>query len=133
MSKKVAVFLHSGEYDRMHQGLSIAAAAAAQGRQVHVFFFWWALQRLGEDDLDEPDFGAGREEATARFETRQAPTLRQLLGHLRELGGATLYACTGSLNVVAAEPRGMETRVDRFVGWNAILQLTEDVVDRFYL
>src|SRR5438034_11835187 len=94
---RVAVFVHSGEYDRVRQALSVAAAAAAAERPVDVFFFGWALKRLADDDLDEPDFGPGRAEVTARFETRAAPTLRQLLSHLRELGGVRLYACTGSL------------------------------------
>ena len=75
----------------------------------------------------------GREAEETRFETRQAPTLRQLLSHLRELGGVRLYACTGSLAIVADAPEGMEQRVDGFLGWNAILQLTEGVADRFYL
>ena len=86
------MFLHSGDYDRMHQGLSIAAAANACGRRCDLFFFWWALERLGRDQLDEPDFGPGREEAAERFESRGSPTLRALLSHLRESGRCTLYA-----------------------------------------
>ncbi|MBI3183978.1 MAG: DsrE family protein [Myxococcales bacterium] len=128
----MAVFLHSGDYDRMHQGLSIATAASAAGRQVEVFFFWWALERLWKDELDEPDFGPGREEAVNRFEARRMPTLRELLGHLRESGRCTLYACTGSMAAVGAEPAGMEAKVDRLVGWNAILQITAGA-ERFYL
>ncbi|MHB8874224.1 MAG: hypothetical protein ACYC8T_11100 [Myxococcaceae bacterium] len=131
--EKVAVFLHSGDYDRMHQGLSIAAAATACGRRADLFFFWWALERLGEDDLDEPDFGPGREEAAARFESRGAPTLRALLAHLKESGLCTRYACTGSMSVVGPEPSRLEGRVDSWVGWAAILGLTAGVTDRFYL
>ncbi len=132
---KVAVFLHSGAYDRVHQGLAIAAAAAAQGREVDVYFFWWALDRLHRDDLDEPAFDAGRagEEAAERFEARQAPTLRQLLSHLRELGRCRLFACTASMDWVGADVRGMERKVDGFVGWSTILQRTAGVTDRFYL
>src|SRR4051794_34734788 len=48
-ASKVAIFLHAGDYDRVHQGLSIAAAAGASGRRVDVFFFWWALERLLSD------------------------------------------------------------------------------------
>lgn len=129
---KVAVFLHGGEYDRVHQGLSIAAAAASSGRKVDVFFFWWALERLARDELDEPDFGPGREGSTGRFESRQMPTLRELLGHLRQSGACTLYACTASMAVVGAEEAGMEAKVDRLVGWNAILQITAGA-ERFYL
>ncbi len=132
-TEKVAVFLHSGDYDRMHQGLAIAAAAAAAGRPVELFFFWWALQRLSAGDLDEPDFGPAREEVTSRLERRGAPTLRALLEFVRGSGRCTLYACTGSMAAMGLEPAGMETIVDRFVGWNAILQITHGIIDRFYL
>ena len=130
---KIAVFLHSGEYDLMHQGLSIAAAAAASGRPVEVFFFWWALERLTQGRLDEPDFGPERESLAARFEARGTPTLRALLSHLRESGKCTLYGCTGSMGILGLENSGIEGAVDRWVGWNAILQITTGVVDRFYL
>src|SRR5205814_6231619 len=83
---RVAVFLHSGDYERMHQGLSVAAAAAASGREVLVFFFWWALERLVADRLDEPDFAGEQARAADRFESRQLPTLRQLLEHARQSG-----------------------------------------------
>lgn len=132
---RVAVFLHSGDYDRMHQGLSIAATAAAAGRPVEVFLFWWALGRFVRGELDEPDFGEGpfQQQAADDFERLGAPTLRQLLEHLRESKGARLYACTASLAFVGAKPAEMEPKVDGLVGWSAILRMTEGVVDRFYL
>jgi peroxiredoxin family protein len=130
---KVAVFLHSGEYDRVHQGLSIAAAATAAGRHADVFFFWWALDRLARGALDAPDFPTEHDAVTDRFETRGIPTLRQLLAYLRESGDCTLYACTGSMAIVGAPPPTVEASVDQVVGWSTILQLTAGVTDRFYL
>lgn len=130
---KLAVFLHAGEYDRMHQGLSIAAAAVASNRRVDVFFFWWALERLVKGALDEPDLGPAGEHAADRFETLGIPTLRSLLGHLKESGLCTLYACTGSMAIVGVTPEQVAARVDQVVGWSAILQLTAGVTDRFYL
>lgn len=128
----MAVFLHEGAWDRMHQGLAIAASAVAVGRRADVFFFWWALERLVSDALDEPDFGEGREAAADRFEARRMPTLRELLQHLRDSGLCTLYACSGSLAVDSA-PDVLTTKVDQIVGWTTILQLTAGVTDRFYL
>lgn len=132
---RVAVFLHSGDYARMHQGLSIAAAAAAGGREVLVFFFWWALERLAAGRLDEPDFGAGPERASAadRFEARGLPTLRALLDHVRQSGRCRLFACSGSLAAVAGRPDGLEGVVDQVVGWSTILELTAGITDRFDL
>ncbi len=116
----------------MHQGLSIAASGAALGRRVEVYFFWWALERLLTDRLDEPDF-PDREEVAARFEARGLPTLRALLGHLRDSGQVTLVACTGSLAALGRTAADAQGRVDTLLGWTAILARTAGVTDRFYL
>jgi peroxiredoxin family protein len=130
---KVVVFLHHGEYDRVHQGLSIAAAAVASGRRAEVYLFWWALERFLQGRLDEPDFTPPREDVADRFETRRIPTLRQLLEHLRESGLCTVQGCTGSLGALGAESLADKGPIDGWVGWSAILQRTAGVVDRFYL
>jgi peroxiredoxin family protein len=130
---RVAVFLHDGSYDRMQQGLSIAASAVAVGRHADVFLFWWALERLMADRLDEPDFGPGREALGDRFEAQGMPTLRELLGHLRDSGLCTLYACSGTLKMLQGTTADLGTKVDQIVGWTTILTLTAGVSDRFYL
>jgi peroxiredoxin family protein len=130
---KVVIFLHSGDYDRVHQGLSIAAAAVATGRPAEVYLFWWALERFIQDRLDEPDFQPPREDVTDRFETRGMPTLRALREHLRESGLCTVHGCTGSLAALGGESVADKQAIDGWVGWTAILQRTAGVVDRFYL
>ena len=132
-ASKVAVFLHSGDYDRMHQGLAIAAAAVAAGRRAEVYLFWWALERFLQDWLDEPDFQPPREDVADRFETRRIPTLRQLLEHLSDSGLCTVQGCTGSLGALGAEGQVDKGPSGGWVGWSAILQRTAGVTDRFYL
>ncbi|GMU00074.1 hypothetical protein KH5H1_41930 [Corallococcus caeni] len=129
---RVVVFLHSGEYDRVHQGLSIAAAATAAGRRVEVYLFWWALERFLMDRLDEPDFN-GREDVADRFEARGMPTARALLEHVRESGLGTVAGCTGSLGALGSESKAGDSGIDVWLGWSAILQRTAGVTDRFYL
>lgn len=128
---RVAIFLHNGEYDRVHEGLSIAAAAVAAEKRADVFFSWWALERLAQGRLDEPDFK--REDLIDRFEGRRLPTLRSLLAYLRESGHCTLYACTGSMEILGIPRGALERSIDQFVGWTTILQLTAGVADRFWL
>ena len=41
--KGLALILHSGSYDRLYHGLSLALAASALGREVRLFFTYWAL------------------------------------------------------------------------------------------
>jgi peroxiredoxin family protein len=128
----VVLFLHRGDYDLVHQGLSIAVAAVATGRQVEVYLFWWALERFLQDRLDEPDFQPPREDVVDRFEQRGLPTLRALRGHLRESGLCTVLGCTGSLAALGSEPVANRPTIDSWVGWTAILQRTAGIVDRFY-
>ncbi|WP_426753565.1 hypothetical protein [Myxococcus sp. Y35] len=128
----VVVFLHSGDYDRVHQGLSIAAAAVASGRKAEVYLFWWALERFLDGRLDEPDF-MGRDDVSDRFEARGMPTLRALLAHLVDSGLFTLAGCTGSLGALGAESRADASGISLWLGWSAILQRTAGVSDRFYL
>lgn len=132
---RIAVFLHEGSYDRIHQGFAIAASAVATGRRADVFLFWWALERIVQGRIDEPDFGEGpgRAEAEARFESRGMPTIRQLMAHARESGLCRVYACTGSIAAVAETPDDVAKHVDELVGWTTVLKLTAGVTDRFYL
>jgi len=127
----VAVFLHRGEYDVVHQGLAIAAAAISVGRPVEVYFFWWALERLVKGELDEPDLE--RDDVNATMELRRLPTIRQLLDVVRDSGLGKIYACSGSMAAIGLTPPDVEPRVDGLVGWTTILARTQGVVDRFYL
>jgi peroxiredoxin family protein len=131
VSERLAVFLHSGDYDRVHQGLSIAVAGSAAGREVDVFFFWWALDRLLRDDLDAPNFGPEHIHVAERFTEQGFPTLRQLLDTARMTGRVKLLACSASLAVIGRTPLAVEGKVDELVGWATILDRTEGVSDRF--
>ncbi|HCF59461.1 MAG TPA: hypothetical protein DFS52_15890 [Myxococcales bacterium] len=129
---RVAVFLHSGDYDRVQQGLSIAVSAASAGREADVFFFWWALDRLIRDDLDTPVF-PGHEDLEEEFVERGFPTLRQLIEAARESGKVRLYACSGSLAILGKTAQAVQGKVDDLVGWATILDRTAGVTDRFQL
>ena len=131
MPGPVCLFLHRGEYDAVHQGLSIAASATAMGRKVELYFFWWALERLVKGKIDEPDLE--RDDVNATMELRRVPTIRQLLDVVRDSGHATLFACTGSMTAIGLTPPDVEPKVDMLIGWTAILQRTAGVTDRFTL
>ncbi len=126
----VTVFLHSGAYDAVHQGLSIAASATSLGREAELYFFWWALERLVKGQLDEPDV---REDVADEMEKRGVPTLRALLEVVRGSGKARLYACSGSIASLGLAPADVEKTVDQIVGWTTILQRTAGVPDRFFV
>ena len=126
----VTVFLHSGAYDSVHQGLSIAASAVSLGRDVELYFFWWALERLVKGALDAPDL---REDVADEMERRGVPTLRQLLEVVRNSGKARLFACSGSMASLGLLPDAVGKAVDQIVGWTTILQRTSGATDRFFV
>jgi peroxiredoxin family protein len=138
---RLLVFLHSGDYDRVHQGAAIAAAGVAAGRPVEVYFFWWALERLAAGRLGRPAFaqavdepGESRAEALAqRFEQRGYPTAATLLESARRSGNCRVFACSASMELLGLKPTVLEPLVDSILGWSAILARTEGVADRFYL
>jgi peroxiredoxin family protein len=126
----VAVFLNSGAYDAVHQGLAIAASATSLGREVELYFFWWALERLVKGRLESPDV---REDVADEMERRGVPTIRQLLEVVRGSGKAKLFACSGSIASLGLKPTEVEPAVDQIVGWTTILKRTAGVTDRFFV
>ena len=134
MGSRVAIFLHAGEYDRMHEALSVAAAAASSGRGVDVYFTWFALERLLAGALDAPgpdDFG-DRDDLRESFAEKGFPSLRQLLDSARATGNVRLVACTGSLAIIGSNLERAREKVDELVGWGTILDRTLGVTDRFF-
>lgn len=134
----VALFLHAGEYDRLHQGAAIAAAATAAGRKVEIFFFWWALRALVTGALSHPEgdarLGAPAEEAILhRLEAHSHPTAAELLAAARASGLCRLFACSASAELLGLRADALSDRVDSVVGWSGILARTEGITDRFYL
>jgi peroxiredoxin family protein len=125
---RVVLFFQQGEYELMHQGLSAAAAAAALGDPVELYFFWHALGRLVEGPLDAP----AHEETADRLEARGVPSLAELLKAVRGSGQARVLACSGSLAALGLTPADVEPHVDELVGWAGIVQRTRGVVDRFF-
>ena len=143
MRPDLAIFLHSGDYDRVHQAFSVALTAAALGRQVDIYFFWWALDRLIRDDFDLPDFAGAlplaaapgaralREAIDERFAEGRFPTARELIDSLRGAGCVHLFACSGSLAILGRRPDAVAGKVEALLGWTTILDRSAGVVDRF--
>ncbi|AKU91908.1 hypothetical protein [Vulgatibacter incomptus] len=136
--KRVAIFLHGGDYDRLHQACSIAASATAGGRDVQLFLFWWALERFVDGGFSTPAFSPppGLERAAEAAEDAFEggyPTAAALLEVARASGHCTVYACSASAGLLGRRPDEIADKVDQVVGWSAILSLTAGVSDRFYL
>jgi peroxiredoxin family protein len=126
----VVIFVHSGDYDRLHEAFSIAATAGAANRPVDVVFSWFGLEALVRGDLERPHF-PGRPELSESMADGAAPTVAELAKAARASGQCTFYGCTGSASHLGIRPDRLEAAVDHPMGWSSILQVTRGVVDRF--
>ncbi len=127
---RVVLFVHSGDYDRLHEAMSVAATAAAAGRPVDAVFSWFGLEALVAGRLATPSFPA-RPELEAAFEERCFPTAAALAQAARAAGTCTFYGCTGSAGILGLRLDRVAEVVDHAVGWSTILQVTRGAVDRF--
>lgn len=125
--KGLGLVFHSGSYDRVYHGLSIALSALALEREVRFFFTYWALEYLKEGK--RPSLKLDKE-ACLHKEIIEKNIKR---GHISEIDelftqakrmGAKFYACTNSmglLNIARDELIGI---VDKSMGITTFLAET---------
>lgn len=128
--KKLAIFAHSGTYDRLYQVVTIAVTAASMGRDVYIFLFFWALKKFVEEDLDTLDFPHEYgEEGTALGERMKAlnpMALQDMLNEVKKLDKIKIYACSASVKYMGLDDEKVRGKVDEVVGLPGILQMAED-------
>lgn len=125
--KGLAIIFHSGAYDRLYHGLSIALAALALGRDVKLFFTYWALEylRRGKKDTFELQI---QDEAQRKIIENHISK-----GHIQEFAeviaqakamGAKIYACTNSMGVLNIARDELVEEVGKSTGITAFLTET---------
>ncbi len=125
--KGLAIIFHSGSFDRLHQGFSVALAALALGRPVRLFFSYWAFRYLkrGEDSYFTLDSEASdyREILQKGLERGHLESVSHLLGQVKTMG-AKCYACTHSMGLLNIARDELVEAVDRSMGLTAFLKET---------
>jgi peroxiredoxin family protein len=125
----LAVIFHSGSYDRLHHGLSIALAGLALGRPVRFFFTYWALPYLkrGGDshfhlDSEAEDY---RQVIKKNMEKGHPEGVSGLISQAKALGGK-FYACTNSMSLLNIARDELIDEVDRSMGLTTFLTETAE-------
>jgi len=122
--KGLAIILHSGSYDRLYHGLSLALAASALGREVRLFFSYWALGCMKKN---EPSLFNLDREAQAHQEIIDKNIKA---GHMRKLGelftqakelGVKFYACTQSMGLLNISRDELVNEIDKSMGITTFL------------
>ena len=132
MDKKgLAIIFHSGSFDRLYHGLSLALSALALGREVRLFFTYWALEYLKKDQpaalkLDEEAM-AQRGLLEKHIERGHIQRLPELIRQAKSMG-AKFYACTNSMGLLNIARDELINEVDKSMG--IVTFLTETAEDQ---
>lgn len=132
MEKKrrgLAVIFHSGSYDRVYNGLTVALTALAQGRDVKLFFTYWSLEYLKRSkapgltlDMEGADH---KDLIEKRLEDGQMKQVSELLADARTLGGK-IYVCVGSMSLMNIARKELVDEIDGTSGTPAFLSEVEE-------
>lgn len=113
--------LHSGEFDKIFEGVSLAAAAVASGYSVRVLLTFFALHKLAKGDFDTIG-----EEFHSRAASLNLEPPSKMLEAARVLGDLKIYACPTSMKLMSVTARELEGKVDDVVGLVTFLRESDN-------
>ncbi len=128
----LGIIFHTGSYDRLHHGMSIALAALALGRKVRFLFTYWALEYLKRDGPSALENKVDKEEDSAHVQTIRENIKK---GHLESISGlivqtkdlgAEFYTCTNSMSILNIARDELIDEVDRPMGLTTFLDETAE-------
>jgi peroxiredoxin family protein len=129
MSDTLSIVMFSGTADKLHSAATIAAGAAAMGRPVNILLQYWALDAFRTDRV-EADHGLAVEAAApgARQPVKGMASIPWLetFRMAKELGEMSIYACSGSLEVLGIDVAELDPLVDAAGGIATFLMTAED-------
>lgn len=129
MDKKgLGIIFHSGSYDRISHGFSIAMAALALGREVKLFFSYWALGYLKKDKVDslklDEEANSCRAMVEKGLKRGHLQETSELISQVKKLGGK-FYACTNSMGLLNISRDELIEEVDKSMGIITFLTETD--------
>lgn len=129
-SKKLAIFAHSGTYDKLYQTVTLAVTAASMGRDVNIFLFFWALKKFVRGDLDTMNFpseyGEEGKVLGERMKTLNPMSLQDMLNEVKKLGRVKVYACSANVKYMDLSDEEVKEKVDEVIGLPGILEMAEN-------
>lgn len=128
----LGIIFHSGSYDRLHHGISIALAALALERRVKFLFTYWALEYVRRDVSSASEPRVDKKENSAHIQTIRENIEK---GHLESISdlivrakalGAEFYTCTASMSLLNIARDELIDEVDRPMGLTTFLDETAE-------
>jgi peroxiredoxin family protein len=115
------ILAHAPTWEMRFQVSSLAASAAAAGKQVDIALFFAALAAWVAGRWDLPDPAPHLDPALRR--SRDLPCLSELIAEGRGKERIRLYACSASTRFVGLEPAAVQARVDAILGWQSFSKM----------
>lgn len=136
-ARQMAIFAHSGDFDRLYQVATLAASAAANGEEVHIILFFDALRKFVEDRVDEMSFpasyGEEGERIAGRMKEARAHSVSDLIESARQVGKVVLYACASQVKFMGYTAREVEGVVDEVISLPVFLSRTQGAETKLFI
>lgn len=129
MSDALNLVLFSGTADKLHAAATLAAGAAAMDRPVNILLQYWALDAFRTARLEEslPLAWDAIAEGTSRpVKGTKSIQWLETFRMAKELGEMTIYACSGSLDVLGIDVTSLDPIVDSEGGIATFLMAADD-------
>ncbi len=124
MNNGTGIIFHSGAYDRVNHGLSIAVAALAMGYDVKMFFTHLSLFHLLKDERYVVDFSEKNEFYVKRYRKflgeGHIQSIRSQIEDCKKLGGV-IYVCPASMALLNISRDELIPEVNGSLGITAFL------------
>lgn len=128
MNDSLSLVLFSGTADKLHAAATLAAGAAAMDRPVNILLQYWALDAFRLDRVDENHglaWDATADGASRPVRGTKSINWLETFRMAKELGEMTIYACSGSLDVLGLDLKGLDPIVDTEGGIATFLMVAE--------
>ena len=128
-NKGLGIIFHSGSYDRVYHGFSLALTTLALGRETVLFFGYWAMEYLKEDAQDKVELDGEAEKyrkiLKKNIERGDMQKISELIKQVKAMG-ARIYACTSSMGLLNITRDELVKEVDKSAGLTTFLAETSD-------
>lgn len=130
-----AMIFHSGTYDRVSYGLSIATVALATGMEVHALFTFGAFKRLVKGGTD--NLGRKTEEETRKILEKglakgNIKPISQQIKEAKQMG-IKIYACVNAMANFDVSRDELISEVDKPMGIATFLDLARNATISLYI
>lgn len=132
--KRIAIILHSGDYDRVSYALNLAMASLASGFKVHMLLTYGGLERFVRGQIDNTEgIPPGLKAKLIKgLKSGGIPSISAQLYDARRLG-LRLYACANAMGILNISKDQLPDEVDEVIGLVTFLQFAGNASVNWYI